>query len=450
MTARTVLLVRHAKAKSRDEGLDDLQRPLTKAGRKALEATLVPVAKLAKELVRDATADAPEGVAAVAIWSSEAVRACETAEQVTKRLMKNAEPELRPCLTEQNLERFAADLDASDSPLVIAVGHNPFMERALAELTGCQLALGVGSIAAVQLPAAEQSWSRQLRGSTSIAVAPENRARLLWLVEGVPARPFKVALSVEGTVAKAAKTVAERLQGFLDDPDDVETLHKLRVSIRTLRSLVGFLEPFLEKKQAKGMQRELRGIVLQTSDLREYDVLLEQVETLDTDAGELYSAICELRGQERDTVLEALSGKETARALAAVRKGAEHLTWKERVERAGLAPERLTARFDELADGVTAGLATLDYADEEAVHTLRKDAKRVRYVAENFGALMSPSVAERAHEMAAVQDQLGALCDARVNVQLICGFPAAGLSPEAHRGLGSLLEQNMSFLDSAL
>ena len=49
MTARTVLLVRHAKAKSRDEGLDDLQRPLTKAGRKALEATLVPVAKLAKE-----------------------------------------------------------------------------------------------------------------------------------------------------------------------------------------------------------------------------------------------------------------------------------------------------------------------------------------------------------------------------------------------------------------
>ena len=164
MTARTVLLVRHAKAKSRDEGLDDLQRPLTKAGRKALEATLVPVAKLAKELVRDATADAPEGVAAVAAWSSEAVRACETAEQVTKRLMKNAEPELRPCLTEQNLERFAADLDASDSPLVIAVGHNPFMERALAELTGCQLALGVGSIAAVQLPAAEQSWSRQLQG----------------------------------------------------------------------------------------------------------------------------------------------------------------------------------------------------------------------------------------------------------------------------------------------
>ena len=100
MTARTVLLVRHAKAKSRDEGLDDLQRPLTKAGRKALEATLVPVAKLAKELVRDAAADAPEGVAAVAVWSSEAARACETAEQVTKRLMKNAEPELRSCLTE--------------------------------------------------------------------------------------------------------------------------------------------------------------------------------------------------------------------------------------------------------------------------------------------------------------------------------------------------------------
>lgn len=450
MTARTVLLVRHAKAKSRDEGADDLQRPLTKAGRKALEATLAPVARLAKELVHDAADDAPEGACAVAVWSSEAVRACETAEQVARRLLKGAELELRACLAEQDLDHFVADLDASDSPLVIAVGHNPFMERALTELTGCQLALGVGSVAAVQLPAAEQGWSRQLRSSTGIAVAPENRARLLWLVEGVPARPFKVALSVEETVAKAAKTVEGRLQGFLDDPDDVETLHKLRVSIRTLRSLLGFLEPFLEKKQAKGLQRELRGIVLQTSDLREYDVLLEQVETLDTDAGELYGALCERRGQERDAVLEALSGKETARALAAVRKGAERLKWKERIERTGLAPERLTERFDELADDVTARLATIDYSDEEAVHSLRKDAKRVRYVAENFGALMSPSVAERAHEMTAVQDRLGALCDARVNVQLICGFPAAGLSPEAHRGLGSLLEQNMSFLDSAL
>lgn len=450
MTARTVLLVRHAKAKSRDEGADDLQRPLTKAGRKALQATLAPVAKLAKELVHDAADDAPEGACAAAVWTSEAVRACETAEQAARQLLKGAEPEVHACLTEQDLQRFVADLDASDSPLVIAVGHNPFMEHALTELTGCQLALSVGSVAAVQLPAAEQGWSRQLRSSTGIAVAPENRARLLWLVEGVPARPFKVALSVEETVAKAAKTVEGRLQGFLDDPDDVETLHKLRVSIRTLRSLLGFLEPFLEKKQAKGLQRELRGIVLQTSDLREYDVLLEQVETLDTDAGELYGAICGRRGQERDAVLEALSGKETARALATVRKGAERLKWKERIERTGLAPERLTERFDELADDVTARLATIDYSDEEAVHSLRKDAKRVRYVAENFGALMSPSVAERAHEMTAVQDRLGALCDARVNVQLICGFPAAGLSPEAHRGLGSLLEQNMSFLDSAL
>ena len=41
-------------------------------------------------------------------------------------------------------------------------------------------------------------------------------------------------------------------------------------------------------------------------------------------------------------------------------------------------------------------------------------------------------------------------CDARVNVGIVCEFPTKGLSPEARRALGALLEQSMAFEEEFL
>ena len=92
----------------------------------------------------------------------------------------------------------------------------------------------------------------------------------------------------------------------------------------------------------------------------------------------------------------------------------------------------------------------MDFADADAVHTLRKQAKRVRYAAENFPEILGADVAEEARRMVGVQDRLGAVCDARVNVGIVCEFPTEGLSPEARRALGALLEQNMAFEEAFL
>ena len=47
----------------------------------------------------------------------------------------------------------------------------------------------------------------------------------------------------------ACEEVDRRLDAFLANPDDVETIHKLRISIRTLRSLLAFVSPLLKRRR---------------------------------------------------------------------------------------------------------------------------------------------------------------------------------------------------------
>ena len=66
MTARTLILVRHGKAQSRNLGIPDEERTLTKAGVQALRAWLPQSAKLAKALFAEAKEEMAEKTSLVA------------------------------------------------------------------------------------------------------------------------------------------------------------------------------------------------------------------------------------------------------------------------------------------------------------------------------------------------------------------------------------------------
>lgn len=88
------------------------------------------------------------------------------------------------------------------------------------------------------------------------------------------------------------------------------------------------------------------------------------------------------------------------------------------------------------------GLESVDFGDHDATHKLRKRAKRVRYVAERFPDLLGDVAERAAKEAKAVQDRLGALCDARVNRTIARGFPTDGLSEGARRNLDEIAERS--------
>lgn len=552
MTARTVILVRHGKAQSRDLGLPDVERTLTKAGTQALRAWLPKSAKLARELLAEGRAEVrsgarvglDEGAVPAEVWVSPTERTRQTAAEVVRAYAKDGMHDVpvieHECLLRQDFAAFCAELAETSAPCVIAVGHNPFIEDALACLCGVRIECATGAVAAVRLPQNAGDWfaseivpadgtlaeeeigyfdvvpdgegsgaagveasardgasagdgaeasaatpaapCETASAATSCEATPavereatpaatpaaasaatpaaalprvvpgirSEQPRLLWFVQGPRSQRWKVRNAVQDAVRAWDETVEARLGVFLANPDEPETLHKLRVSIRTLRSLLAFASPFLDRKRHKALQRDLRAVVIGTSRLREYDVLMKQAAGLSIPTSELVEAVRSARDAERDDVVAFLGGPEVKAALKRVRKGVKRLPWTRDAERWGIAPEDARARFDEMVRGVDEGFETVDFADADAVHTLRKNAKRVRYAAENFGGVLGADMADEARRMVGVQDRLGDVCDARVNVGIVCEFPTEGLSPEARRALGALLERNMAFEEAFL
>lgn len=156
---RTLILVRHGRPEAPSAGVADASRELTPAGAAALDAPagFPRTFSLLGEGER----------AGAAIWSSTAARALQTA-RAASRALGGAPVEEHPSLWEQDNAGFLAELKAADAPLVVAVGHIPFMNEMAAWLTGVPLAFKPGGAAAIEL-------GPSLDGGSG---------KLLWFVQG--------------------------------------------------------------------------------------------------------------------------------------------------------------------------------------------------------------------------------------------------------------------------
>ena len=88
------------------------------------------------------------------------------------------------------------------------------------------------------------------------------------------------------------------------------------------------------------------------------------------------------------------------------------------MERNGLGKEQLEGHLQSLSRKLEEEHGKLDLTDAEASHSVRKGAKKVRYVA---GTLKKVEGEQQEIEkrMEEIQDRLGALCDARVGQRLL-------------------------------
>ena len=223
-------------------------------------------------------------------------------------------------------------------------------------------------------------------------------------------------------LAACADLMVQRRQAFFDDPDDIETNHKFRVSIRTTRSLLSFIEPWVSRKQAKAIQANLKRVVKETSRLRELDVFMSLAESLDPAAPELVAFCAAEAGQERERVLETLSEERMIDRLDTAVEELHKLSWKASIRDTGLDPAYVRMRYDKLVESLNADLDALDITDYELMHSIRKRTKQARYVAEQFSDIIGKDVVKIAKDMKARQDDLGALCDAKVNRELVGSY----------------------------
>ena len=396
---KTLVLVRHGNPEPTSESGADIDRRLTPAGLHALEAAY------------PATFALLGSCSSVAVWSSPADRARQTASVVRDALVLD-DPEAplaieeHDCLYEQDLRAFVAELEAADAQTVIAVGHIPFMDVAAAHYLGSCPAFGKGAAAAIELPE-----------------GPDGLGRLRWFVAAPKAVAWQELGTVERQVAAAARDLAARAEDFLATPESPDALREFRVALRRVRSLLQFVEPWQAKKDNRRAQHQIRELQEATSRLRGLDILAVSVAGL-VESGELGDnsllpvACANERSLECFSVVSHLRKEHVVRELRALARSLAGLRWRGEVLERGLTVPELQAHFDQELDELDAEVFGLDLRDGDAVYVARRDAKEMHYVAEQLGEVLGPERAVMAEHMGELQAELGALSDARRNRRL--------------------------------
>lgn len=142
---KKLILIRHGKAEPIGPGQSDFDRGLTGPGRAALSSV--------DGFMRSFYLLDAHSSSHATLWSSPAVRAMQTAEEVDRALGSWLTTVPVDSLWEQDEAAFADQLAQTDADCLIAVGHIPFMERMVERLTGVKLALKPGGMATVDLDA---------------------------------------------------------------------------------------------------------------------------------------------------------------------------------------------------------------------------------------------------------------------------------------------------------
>lgn len=417
-----LVLVRHG-SPDYSKDVPDLERPLTDAGLRALEYALPRKLSLL------------EPIGKVQVWTSPALRARQTA-TVVARCVKVDPDDVRECdaLYAQDRESFLAQMRSETGTLVI-VGHVPFMEELFRELSGGSLSFGKGSAACFVFRGEEVS-----------------SAELCWYVQGPDAARWESLVEMERQLARAAKRIGEKYEALDQHPKDPEALHDFRVSIRKARALVGFLKPYIKHRQAEQLDVSLSQLQHATSFLRELDTLSEHMEDIQAANGNLAltAIVHQARDDERTRLLVYLKRRNTQRVMREALHGLRSVRWRQVVETLGLSVEEFRRQFDDFERSVAHEFATFDVTDDEETHALRKRMKRLRYVAEAFGGLLTDEERAAGKRGRELQDALGVLCDARVNLRIVKALKKRGGLAGAERDVEAFAKGERKIVDEAV
>lgn len=390
---KMLVLVRHGAPEATSPTGSDLDRRLTDSGARSLRAAYPRTFAL--------LGDSPS----VSVWSSPAVRALETADVVAAAVGVE-DIEVRQSLYAQDGAAFVAELEASDAPCVIAVGHAPFVDTMAARLVGSCPSFGKGTVAAIDLPE-----------------GPSGRGNLRWYVAGPECASWEELAIVERVLAESADDLVGCTKAFLKSPDEPSALLEFRVAIRRVRSLLQFLEPWQAKKQNRRCEHILKELQVASAHLRALDILSEAVDGL-VESGELGEncllpmACAKERALECSSLVTLMHKRHAAKDLKRLARDLGCLSWKSKVAERGLTAEDFRARFDAEFNEVDEDLFGLDLRDGDAVYVARRDTKEMRYVAERLGEVLGPERAQMSEALDEIQRELGALSDARSNKQL--------------------------------
>lgn len=227
----------------------------------------------------------------------------------------------------------------------------------------------------------------------------------------------------------------------LSEPDAV---HKMRVSVRRIRSTLGSYRRLLDEPRARELERRLKEIAAELGVVRDAEVLQERLlaevaeQPVELVLGPVQRHIVERLGSAehsgRTALMQTLAGDDYANLLDElldfVRTGITAGSAASRRARAVL-PKLVARRYRKLARRVKVASRADGDAAATALHEARKAAKQVRYAADAVEPAFGSDAAALASQAKKVQEVLGEHQD---SVMATAALRELGLAAHAEPG----------------
>lgn len=375
-----LFLMRHAKAKRARGDMDDRQRPLRKRGRRQAAA-------MARPLWHWQAFDGE-------IHVSSARRTVETLETLAAqlpelRLVERAERHATLYACEGRALREWLRMLPAEAQRVLVIGHNP----ALVELA-CWLcrdapdSLPTGGVLHLSLP--DDDWSSSSRGcATSFAsLLPAEASHALFRRQAPQPPAFEKAdmgQCVRRQLCHQYRLIRALEPGVIAGWDP-EFLHQYRVNLRRSRAVGEAVRAAVDAPGLKPMLKRLKRRAQATSDLRDLDVFRKSLEEcpppLPAAQQSAFSDWLAAQARERHAELCCqLARPDYAEDMHAWRQRLDAKRFRQAL--AELTPARVEAVLTKRIAQHDRKLAAISHgAGDDAVHDLRKQVKRIRYLAE--------------------------------------------------------------------
>lgn len=347
------------------------------------------------------------------LWSSPLKRADQTA-KILSDICGIGEIRHFDFISSGDLEELRIEVEkAEDSKTILVVGHEPHISSWIKDISGRRVNVKKGSVCEIELLS-----RKPLSG------------RLNWYMEAGSLNSLQKQAAEDFTseisevLGRYSADIVGSRRAYLEYPGDMESVHKLRLSIRKYRSLLSFLKPVMKSSEYRKLQGRLCIMGSQLGYLRELDVLRQRWSEvmggvgMDPGGSILLDALTRYRKKEEGIVRDYLADIDTA--------GSYDEIWS----------ESLKALDPEAAAGLTSEgyvLATLDgwFASIEKdykgikknnlkqIHRVRIKCKKYRYLSEIFSGMLEGRYEKRHMKAKWLQDSLGELCDSNRNIEAI-------------------------------
>lgn len=237
----------------------------------------------------------------------------------------------------------------------------------------------------------------------------------------------KVITAVDIILKNGFNEIMNAFDYFFESPADSEGVHQVRVRIRKYRAVMAFFEPIFTAAEYRAQQDILRNLGQLFGEVRQLDVLLEEITVMEEDSvlpicdfQEIKKYLINKREIALTDLMDTLQTDQFALGLLDILVWKHNEPWRDNSPYLEMSIKAYAEReIDKWLKKIKKSMKSLDAKQQQEVHKVRIKSKKLRYVIEQLAAILDKTTRKSVDQFEQIQDDLGYFHDVFANKQLL-------------------------------